>query len=913
VANVFGSHVDFGGILMTAHSAPHTNKWIVLIIGLALGAMAAAPAAAAVQTKEQQKCSTGVDKGFSKTLKAVGKEMNSCIKDISKLKATAATCFRNDRKGKILKSMLKTEASHAGNCTGNLPEFGFAGAGHANRLAKIADAALLDALFGDDLQAALPNGGPDAALSKCQQGVAKALTKCHDARAKTYAKCKKKALSGGATDQAAVTTCVTDDGGGKLDKSCDLNSGGKVDKVRGAIAKSCASVDLAAAFPGCATGDAELLHGCLVTAEACAACGSIAEVAGDLLGTDCDAYDNGASDNSCIVLGWENVVLPNGVEPAETPGTDGVVVTNAKLIEQFGGTEFSLNNSIYTRFRAAGPEQTPDAILIFNAGFGGDTNNAKMLIEDFIPKMFADHGLLIEIWGYHRRSNQLEDREGVLIAAAAGDEDMGLDWFYGADMGFTLSPALVAGPNRRAVYYNTTDDIPFLANWTVQMASRDIDAIVEAARAVVSNDNVFMAGHSAGTGFTARYAATDFDLTGGGPAEPGYAKLRGLVLFEGGGGSTLGDPLTADSADRIVAKFDGGLFGAVRDGAPRCVDGTTACTIATEAADCFGQSPPVCTEPATSYTSFFGPELLAAAELAPIQGTTDLNTGLSGLQKEFSGPGTAAVDLVPGLVALGLLPPSTNAASLGQFLDDDEIGASLNPALANSLGKLAPAGTPVQWLDIDDELPSSATPNNGPAPTTLPAGNWGQEKEVVSMDRFYQTFNFADSNAADWYYEGSGYSVTSSPGRCVATVCTVGNVGAGCADNSDCAQSVGLDSSVISSGLGRRDIVNMVEAGNIDIPVIAFGGSNGLTPVGASYLSFAKSIGSCAAPSCTGEVRVVDESLPSEAFPTYGGIDGGYEVYIREGLAHVDVIAGEDIPDVDVIGPLGAFIARNVQ
>jgi hypothetical protein len=78
-------------------------------------------------------------------------------------------------------------------------------------------------------------------------------------------------------------------------------------------------------------------------------------------------------------------------------------------------------------------------------------------------------------------------------------------------------------------------------------------------------------------------------------------------------------------------------------------------------------------------------------------------------------------------------------------------------------------------------------------------------------------------------------------------------------------------------------------------------------------LSFAKSIGSCAAPSCTGEARVVDESLPSEAFPTYGGIDGGYEVYIREGLAHVDVIAGEDIPDVDVIGPLGAFIARNVQ
>jgi len=396
---------------MTAFAVAPIRATIVAALLLLIGSLAAGPCAAQTQTSEQQSCSTAVDKGFAKTVKAVGKEMCACIKDISKLKASPATCFRNDRKGKVLKSMLKTEASHSDACTANTPDFGFAGAGAANRAAKLADAALLEALFGDDLPAALPIGAPDAVLSKCQQGVAKALKKCHDARAKTYSKCKKKALSDGAAAQAAITPCVTDDGGGKLDKSCDLDSGGKVDKVRGAIAKFCGGVDLAAAFPGCATGDAEALHACMVSREACAACRATSEVAGDLLGTDCDAYDNGASDNSCIVLGWENVVLPNGVEPAETPGTPGVVVTNPKLIEQFGGGGFSLNNSLYTRFRAAGPEQTPDAIVIFNAGFGGDTNNAKMLIEDLIPKVFADHGLLLEVWGYHRRSNQLEDRE----------------------------------------------------------------------------------------------------------------------------------------------------------------------------------------------------------------------------------------------------------------------------------------------------------------------------------------------------------------------------------------------------------------------------------------------------------------------------------------------------------------------
>ena len=491
---------------------------------------------AQAQSAEQQSCSTGVDKGMVKTVKATGKGISSCLKDIAKTKASSG-CFGDDRKGKVAKSMAKTQAVHTDVCVANSPNFGFAGSGVANRLAQLSDDVLIKILFGTDLAAAVPSGAPDAALSSCQQKVTKALNKCHDTRFKGYAKCKKKALSDGATEQAAVTACVTDDSRGKVAKTCDLNEGGKVDKVRGTIAKSCSGVDLSVAFPGCPAADAEGLHACLVPREACSACGLISEAAGDLMETDCDTYDNGASDSSCLVLGWENVVLPNGVEPAETPGTGGVVVTNAKLIEQFGGDSFSLNNSLYTRFRAAGPEKTPDAILIFNAGFGGDTNNAKMLIEDFIPKIFAEHGLLLEIWGYHRRSNQIEDRAGIPLAQKAGDGIAAADWYYGEAMGLTLSPVLASGPNRRAVFYNDSTDVPFLANWTHGMASRDLDAIVEAALAVVNNDNVFMAGHSAGTGFTARYASTDFDLAGGGPAEPGYAKLRGLVLFEGGGGS----------------------------------------------------------------------------------------------------------------------------------------------------------------------------------------------------------------------------------------------------------------------------------------------------------------------------------------------------------------------------------------
>src|SRR4029453_6747703 len=147
--------------------------------------------------------------------------------------------------------------------------------------------------------------------------------------------------------------------------------------------------------------------------------------------------------------------------------------------------------------------------------------------------------------------------------------------------------------------------------------SRDIDAVVEQARGQARNGNVFLGGHSAGTGFTARYAATAFNIETDGPPRPGYAKLRGLVLLEGGGGST-GTQLSDDALDRVIAKADGGLFGAVRDNAPRCVDGTTPCSIATEATDCTGQVPDKCTLPASAYSVVAGllnPRILSVGEL----------------------------------------------------------------------------------------------------------------------------------------------------------------------------------------------------------------------------------------------------------------------------------------------------------
>ncbi|MEP1592914.1 MAG: hypothetical protein ABJK20_00005, partial [Halieaceae bacterium] len=148
-----------------------------------------------------------------------------------------------------------------------------------------------------------------------------------------------------------------------------------------------------------------------------------------------------------------------------------------------------------------------------------------------------------------------------------------------------------------------------------------------------------------------------------------------------------------------------------------------------------------------------------------------------------------------------------------------------------------------------------------------------------------------DTNFFDWYYPSSGLGTTAE---------------------------LGLDTSQLSApppqGRGRSDIDNRTQAGNINIPVIGFGGSNGLTPTPGSFAGFAKAIGACTTSSCDGITpRLVDEAQPSIAFPSYGGASAGYEVHISEGYSHLDVLTAEDGQDNQVIGPLIQFLQRNSE
>jgi pimeloyl-ACP methyl ester carboxylesterase len=634
---------------------------------------------------------------------------------------------------------------------------------------------------------------------------------------------------------------------------------------------------------------------------------------------------SGDATNSCRrLVAQETVDISSDAQPAETPGTPGVTVTNPKLLAQFGGPGFTLNRARYTRWRLAGPAQQPDAILILVPGFEGGASDFAILAENLIVRANTG-GQVVEVWGFDRRTNQLEDLAGADIAEEFLDPQIALDWFFGGELELPLHPALASGPNRRAQFYDTQGDVPFIASWTGLVFSRDIDAVVEVARAQARNQNVFLGGHSAGTGFTARYASTDFNLTGVGAPEPGYAKVRGLVLLEGQGGSSAGGALlTPDTLDRIEAKFDGGLFGAVRDNAPRCVDGVTPCTVATEAADCVGQTPPKCTLPTAAYAivpGILNPRILAVSELTTIQAGVDPDTGQTIGQLEQGGiPGNTLNAKVPDLASLAVLPAATALGGLGTFIDDDGFIANLAPFLATSVGAPGPmVNGLVTWTDITESAfppcsgtpPACFAPNHGPPPTSAPAAVWGQEKEVTRFDRLFPAFYAGRTNFVDLYYPSSGLGVTSVTGQCASGVCVVGNVGASCTTDAQCSQSVNLDSSALSIGRGRRDIENLTQAGNINVPVIGVCGTNGLATVPGIFIPFANSIGTCTAPSCDGSTPRLVSTMPNTAFPTFGNVPGGFEVVVAEGFTHLDVLTAEDNADNPVVSALAAFLARN--
>ena len=580
----------------------------------------------------------------------------------------------------------------------------------------------------------------------------------------------------------------------------------------------------------------------------------------------CGDSDNAVRVNAMCVERFE---LPSEAKAANTPGTTGVTVTNARLLAHLCA-EADLNKALYVRYALADQSgRQPDAILVAVPGTLGGSHNYLRLAENLMERA-AEQGMVLELWGFERRSTFLEDTDGLDIAEREGDPEIAVDFLYGEELGLELSPQL----DRRAVFYDQAD-VPFMVNWTPQVHSFDIDAVVERARQTARNGNVFLGGHSAGAGFVTRYAATDFNLSGAGAEEPGYAKLRGMVLFEGTGSSVSRSAPSDADLDAVIAAADGGLYAAAQAGGPAYI-----------------------------VAPGLGPRQVASTEVSGLQMAVEetINGSQSLLQRAFgadrNGRTNSVYQQVPNFNDRPV--PVTAGSSIGTFQDDDNSDSPVFYAISIGAPGTLNADGLLAWLDNDQPLPASVLNDNGPAPSSMltTPRYWGQEVEPTNLGRLTPAFYAGQSNFSDWYYPSTGL--------------LLGNASTGGAN-------LGLDTSALSlpielGGRGRADIVNQTQARNIDIPVIAFGGSNGLAPLPGSWRGIANSIAPCAAVSCAaGTPRMTAGAADFSAFPQYGGIEGGFEVYISEGYSHNDVLTADDDETNNVVQPLLAFIERNAQ
>jgi hypothetical protein len=201
--------------------------------------------------------------------------------------AGAQACLAADANGALAKAAARTADDVRALCE-TFPPFGA-----PQRLSETANAAgalhergLVADIFGADLGAAVATGRREAG---CQMRILRGAERVMRARVADHLRCSAKALP--AADAAELASCVGTNAPAVARASA---------RLRRTSTGRCARVDATALFPGrCAglTGDA--LAACLDTRIACRAC-RLLDSAG-ALGADCDALDDGETNESCRI------------------------------------------------------------------------------------------------------------------------------------------------------------------------------------------------------------------------------------------------------------------------------------------------------------------------------------------------------------------------------------------------------------------------------------------------------------------------------------------------------------------------------------------------------------------------------------------------------------------------------------
>jgi hypothetical protein len=169
-----------------------------------------------------------------------------------------------------------------------------------------------------------------------------------------------------------------------------------------------------------------------------------------------------------------------------------------------------------------------DAIILFQ---DGATAGPWGVLAKQIVDMAAQRGKWVEVWMVDRRENGLEDHRGFSLAIHKGDPRVALDYYYGesaigADGKFNLVAPL-GGPGAAYVALKQ-DDVPFMANWGVDVIFGDMETLLDLIPAQYRETNVFLMGNFQGAYLLQAFAGQRLS-----DGNRGYQELAGLIMVEG--------------------------------------------------------------------------------------------------------------------------------------------------------------------------------------------------------------------------------------------------------------------------------------------------------------------------------------------------------------------------------------------
>ena len=272
---------------------------------VALLAAAAAPAVAAVESRDQQRCLNTVARLGTAIVREQAKSGAVCVDRLARaasLATATSDCGTDDAGGMVARRVRELQTKDATFCRGGgrLPDFGYAGAAAIAAAARDEAAGVLTDLLGTPASRAIARRGADPAAARCQLAVVRETDRLVGALWTHALAVIKDALRGGGAAPVGSAAALRDAVVAQLEAYPAGSIAAAATRLATRTERQCAAVTpLAALFPGrCSNA---------TTAAALARCAeSIARTrfyralgAFHRLTIGCDLIDNGVADLSC--------------------------------------------------------------------------------------------------------------------------------------------------------------------------------------------------------------------------------------------------------------------------------------------------------------------------------------------------------------------------------------------------------------------------------------------------------------------------------------------------------------------------------------------------------------------------------------------------------------------------------------